>query len=227
MKKYFLLLVFITSSLSSIAQNVPPSNFQLRLVANESIDKLRRGALLVRLKSNQRKIDALKKYGYEEQAKAVMLEQENKNKEIIHSFKNEFYFCETYFFYSEHSKSVKDKDFSTPIFLNENLEIDSTIEFSSNEFLIAEFGNIKQENIPYTAHNALRRDSTGVKLVPTYCSQPNFGFGALIVMNDEFVQLRRPFPRYVRTFATIPFLKRSIRTVVSKLNVKLLTYTYY
>jgi hypothetical protein len=226
MKKYFLLLVFITTSLSSIAQNVPPSNFQMLIESSDNIYKLYKGVLLVRLKSNQRKINALKKYGYEEQAKAVMFEQESKNKEIIHSFKNEFYFCDTYFFYSENSNSVRDKDFSTPIFLNENLEIDSTIELSSNEFLIAEFGNVKQDETPYVDNYAIRKDSSGVRLVPTFWGGPYVNFSALRLMTDKFVQLRRPFPRYVRTFEGIPFLKRSTSITVGLLNRKLFTYAF-
>lgn len=226
MNKYFLLIALSVISLVVSAQNTPPRNYETRFKAFDNFFKLNEGALLVRLKSNQRKIDALKKYGHTDEAMVVKMKQDMENKEIILSFKNEFTFCETYFFYSENSNQVREKDFSKPIFVNENLEIDPSIEFSYEEFLTAEFGSVRQDETPYLDNYILHKDSAGVRYVPTYWSRPRVNFSALVMMTDKFVQLRRPFPRYVRTFASIPFLKRATHKTVTRLNLKLLNYAY-
>jgi hypothetical protein len=46
------------------------------------------------------------------------------------------------------------------------------------------------------------------------------GFGALVIKSDQFIQLKKPFPYYVRTFDSLP-IKRSPKTVVKKMNKKL------
>lgn len=49
------------------------------------------------------------------------------------------------------------------------------------------------------------------------------GFGALLIKNDQFIQLKDPFPFYVRTLSTLPY-KRQPATVVVKIYKKLNNY---
>ena len=56
-------------------------------------------------------------------------------------------------------------------------------------------------------------------------SGTNMGFGALVIKNDQFIQLTRPFPYYVRTFDSFPF-KRKPEEVIKKLNRKLHLFYY-
>lgn len=227
MKKYILILSLLIIPLFSTAQNKPPSKTERRHLANDNFDKLQGGALLVRLKRNQRKINALRENGYIAEANALQMSQDLENKEIIRSFKHGFSFCDTYFFYSDYSNSVRNKDFSKPIFLNENLEIDPSIEFVSEEFLTAEFGHVMQDTASYRHNVIIERDNSGVRRKSSNWGGPDFRFGALIVMSDEFVQLCKPFPAYVRTFDSLPFLRRATHQVVARLNEKLFNYASY
>ena len=223
MKKYSLFLIILILPFFSFAQNTPPSNEELRQRANHSFLVLKENVLLVRLKSNTKKINALKEYGYNVEAKEFKLSQEVKNTEIIKSFKEEFTFCDTYFFFSEHSNLVRAKDFSEPFFLDANLKIDPSISVPTDSFLIAEFGHVMSDPVPYKDSYILVNEDGSYKRTSSWAGR-DVHFGALIVMNDQFVQIRRPFPRYVRTFDSLPFLKKPIVKTVARLNKKLFKY---
>mgnify|MGYP003385252337 CR=1 FL=1 len=223
MKIYIILFVFLSGSFFVFAQDRPPSNFEMRIRANGQYVELLDGALLVRLKNPQNKIAALRKYGYSEAANKVQIEQDNKNKEIIKSFKDEFTFCKFYFFFSENSNLVRAKDFSKPIFLDENLKVDPSILFTTETFLTAEFGHVMQDTAAYV-DSRITDYEDGYNLRASYWAGPDLHFGALTMMSDQFVQLRRPFPRFARTFSSLGFLKRSIKKTVKRLNKKLFKF---
>ena len=226
MKKHSLFLIIMVLPFLSFAQNTPPSNEELRQRANHSFVVLKENVLLVRLKSNIKKINALKEYGYDIKAKEFQNNQDVENKKIIKSFKDEFSFCDTYFFFSENSNLVRAKDFSEPIFLDGNLEVDPSVVLPTDSFLIAEFGHVMSDPGPYKDFY-ISDSEDGFNKRTSYWAGPNLRFGALIVMNDQFVQIRRPFPRYARTFASFPFFKRSIVNTVARLNTKLFKYEEY
>ena len=223
MKKYIILLALLSCSFFSFSQNTPPSNLEMRMRANRQYVELLDGALLVRLSNPQKKIAALRKYGYSEEANNAQLQQDNENKEIIKSFKDEFTICKSYFFFSEHSNLVRAKDFSEPIFLDVDLNIDPSILLTSDIFLIAEFGHVMQDT-PVYVDSRITDFEDGYNLRTSYWAGPDLHFGALTMMSDQFVQLRRPFPRYARTFNSLGFLKRSIRKTVRRLNKKLMKF---
>lgn len=219
----YLFIASLFTVLTSLGQNQQSSKKVNLNLAQNSFHKLENGALLIRLKTNKNKIDALIEHGYIAESEKVKHEQEAYNKEIMKAFREEFNFCPYFFFYSENSESVRLKDFSKAIFLNENLEIDETISMNSDEFLTAEFGNIAQDT---TMHKDSYIVSThdGYHKKESYWGGPIFQFGALVIMNDEFIQLKSPFPYYIRTFSSIPLFKRSKYKVVAKLNEKLIEF---
>ncbi|MCO6500857.1 MAG: hypothetical protein J5I47_10825 [Vicingus serpentipes] len=161
---------------SLLGKKAPKKESYRKIVRRESeeqIEELKQGTLLVRLKTSNNKINALKKVGNIEKALKVKAEQDLENKQIISAFKHYFNFCDVVFFHSNHSNNVRAKKLSN-IFLNDSLMIDGSIKVDTNRAIfIAEFGSIEA---PSTS-----------------------GFQALIIKNDEFVQLKRPFPYYVRT----------------------------
>ena len=223
MKKHSLFLIILVLPFLSFAQNTPPSNEELRQRANHSFVVLKENVLLVRLKSNIKKINALKEYGYVVESKEFQNLKDVENREIVKSFKDEFSFCDTYFFFSENSNLVRAKDFSEPIFLDENLKIDPSVVLPTDSFLIAEFGHVMSDPGPYKDFY-ISDPEDGFNKRTSYWAGPNLRFGALIIMNNQFVQIRRPFPRYARTFDSLPFLKRSIVNTVARLNKKLFKY---
>ena len=223
MKVRMLLLLMAALPLVLSAQNEVDSNYDRYSYSVNQKIKLAAGVLLVRLETKQRKIDLLKEYGYVDEAEIVFSEQKMKNLEIVRSFTEDFTFCPSLFFYSDHSEEVLHKDFSSPFFLDSNLEIDESIKLSTENYLIAEFGNVQQDTLSV-------RDfyyQNGNKRKPSYWGSPNFHFGALVVMSDEFIQLRHPFPNYVRTFDSLPLFERAIDKTIKRLDKKLLAYSYF
>jgi hypothetical protein len=72
MKKYIILLLLLSCTFFSYAQNTPPSNAEMRLRADTNYLNLVNGVLLVRLSNPQKKIAALRKYGYAEEANNIL-----------------------------------------------------------------------------------------------------------------------------------------------------------
>ena len=217
-----ILSLFLLSN-NGYSQSTPLSNKEKLEISNYYFNKLSNGALLVRLKRNKRKIDALKDRGYIDEARRVEMNQNHHNKEIISAFNNEMIFCNTYFFYSDQSNNVREKDFSEPFFLDSNLVIDKSIGFDVEDFLIAEFGDVAQDTASYKDFY-ITSGQNGKTKKSSYWGGPNFHFGALVIMTDDFVQLRKPFPSFVRTFDSIPLFRRATFKVVARLNDKFLRF---
>lgn len=198
---------------------------QMRVLTKEQINQLKSGALFVRLQTKKNSITALRKIGREKIADKMEREQKNYNLKIVSAFKTNFNFCPTYFFFSDYSQNIREKQFDKVIFLTDSLLPDTTIKFKESNFLTAEFGTIEQDTAKYFSHNSYESDGNwSLKRVESYYGGPNTGFGALIIKSDQLIQLRGPFPYYVRTFDSLP-IKRSQNITVKKMNKKL--YKYY
>lgn len=164
---------------------------------------------------------ALRKMGKNKSADKLQSIQNDFNISIIIAFREYFNFCPVYFFFSDYSKYVKEKKFEKVVFLNNNLEPDSGIRFTGKSFLTAEFGITEADTSKNFAGYYYVKNKNGVERKAKYYGGTNMGFGALIIMSDELVQLSRPFPYYIRTFDSLWLFERSTGTVVKKLNKKL------
>lgn len=160
-------------------------------VAAADINKLKSGALLVRLKTSENKINALKKLGRDREAEEVIKKQHLENQEIYTAFKTAYHFSPVYFFYSSASNEIKEKMYLGNL-LNEKLEVDSTINISASHIYISEFDNTK-----------------------------GTGLFALVIKNQQYEMLVKPFPFYVKGFDLLPVFRRPILDMVSILNGKL------
>ena len=170
-------------------------------MAKKDIVLLKEGALLVRLKTSENTIVALRKAGREKQALKEEKWQLTQNQKIVKAFKTYFDFAPVYFFYSDKSDQVRKGDFEG-IFLNEKLELDSTIVMSKKNIYTAEYMAIKQDTFIQLSHYELEQIGDFQSLwVPRYYGQPNFGFSAFVVKNQNFEQMVEPFPYYARTNA--------------------------
>lgn len=180
-----------------------------KLSCIDQVEKLKAGALLVRLKTSENKISKLIEYGRNSEAEKVKREQLEDNLNIIQAFKNHFEFCPVYFFLSGNSKQVRSGELGN-IFVNENLEIDTTIQFTG-EYLTADFS--RTQGVP-------TKDENGTQVATT----SSFGLPALVVMDKNFVQMSNPFPATVR----VPMFRDAIikDRAVQSLNNDLF-YFYY
>ncbi|MBD79609.1 MAG: hypothetical protein CL840_11885 [Crocinitomicaceae bacterium] len=188
--------------------------------AKQQITLLHNGALLVRLKTKQKSIDALNQAGKRKLAEKVKKQQDEINLQIIKAFAKNFDFCSTYFFLSDDSRFIINKQLDSLYFIGDDLKVDSTIKFNNTSFLTAEFTVIEQDTAKHFDYYESVPGKDGPEQRSSYQGGTNFGFGALIIKSDQFVQLRKPFPYYVRKLDSLPF-KRKPKTVVKKMNQQL------
>lgn len=193
---------------------------QSKMLIKQQINQLHDGALLVRLKTRKNSIAALRKIGKDKLADKIEKRQAAINKDIVSAFQDNFDFCPTYFFFSDFSKDVRERLFDNVEFLNDSLLPDTTIMFNSMSFLTAEFGTIEQDTEKYFDGYYYAPGENGLERQTRYYGGPNMGSGALVIKSDQFIQLRKPFPYYVRTFDSLP-IKRKPKNVVRIMNKKL------
>lgn len=160
-------------------------------VASQNIQNLKNGALIVRLKTAENKINALKKVGREKEAEEAAKKQYLENQEIYTAFKTIYNFSPVYFFYSSSSNNILLEKYKGNL-LNEKLEVDTTINVTEQYIYISEFDNT-----------------------------PGTGLSALVIKNKKFELLEKPFPFYVKGYDLFPVFRRHKSDMISIMNGKL------
>ena len=179
--------------------------------------------LLVRLMSRSVSIEALRKSNYNDLADKIEHKQKAYNLKITTAFRNEFKFCPVYFFSSEYSDLVRGNQLGQVKLMNSFLEYGTIADTNGKEYLTAEFGTLDSDTAVYQDGAYYMPAENKSDKVSRYYSKPNMNINALVIMSDQLIQLRRPFPYYVRTFGFWP-LKRRPKKVVRKMNRKLHKY---
>ncbi len=178
-------------------------------VAKAQIIALKKGALLVRLKTNANTIQRLKQAGNIDLATQVERETFLNNKAIVRAYLKEFNFCPVYFFYSTYSDSVKQQKL-TGIFLDSNLVQSPSIVCSASFYLIAEQGSVYNSSlgfVPLSKAMTAKENGTASKEV------------AIVIKNRFFIQLHDPFPFFQNGYAIKKF-----STYVKKFNASLINF---
>jgi len=153
-------------------------------VAYAQINALKKGALLIRLKTNYRAISKLKSVGNYDLATNLEKETELENKIIMSAYKKEFTFCPVYFFYSECSDSIRKNNLSC-IFVDTTLQVNSSIVCNASFFLVAEQDGIYNSSlglVPEPLAKTARESGSYSRDAP------------IVVKNKYFIQLHKPFP---------------------------------
>lgn len=194
----FLLLVFISQAqdegvkspkYKDYKSDTTYNNFStLRFkVARAQIAALKNGgALLVRLKTNERTIKNLKASGNMDLAAQVERETLLKNQVIMAAYLLEFKFCPVYFFYSTESDSVKHQKLNG-ILLDTTLTVNSSIVCSAPFYLIAESDQI------YNSSLGIVKESLAASSVER--GNPVRSV-RIVIKNRYFIQLHKPFPYF-------------------------------
>lgn len=203
---------------------IPLLGWSQKDAAPKQIRELKNTMLLVRLKTGENQIKAYKEAGYMEKASELEAKIGAENREIASAFRDHFDFCPVYFFYSSASKAIRERKTQGKL-LDDGLKPVGGIARPVPTFYIAEFGNIEKTDEKYYESTELRENQEGNKVEQdVYYGSPDMGFSALVMRDDDFVQLRDPFPYYVRTFESLPIFKRKKSKAVMKLNKKLHEY---
>ena len=124
----FLFLLFVLTPNNSLA-------LKRRHRAVVNIEILKKGALLVRLKTAVLKINGLKNLGRNKEAEEMRLMQEHENAAIVDAFRKNFNFCLVFFFYSNNSEEIKTGNYKGLLF-DINFKVDTS--FNSSNYLIGE-----------------------------------------------------------------------------------------
>lgn len=214
----FIFLAFCFFSLNVVVgQNKKQKklNFNQRAeaTAKQQINELKNGVLLVRLKTQQPKIDALKKTGRLIAAQKVADEQAFKNYKIAKAFQSKFDFCPVLFFYSHQSKYILSGQYDSIQFLNSSLQPDTSLKLKSTNFYVAEFGVLQEDTLKKFEGNVYEYGANGIEPRPEYHGNTTRHIEALVVLSKQLIQLRNPFPYYISTTVFILFEKSAYETV--------------
>ncbi len=216
-------VLMVYTSVVFAQEKQPKERKQIEQLMQEKIRVLKNGALLVRLHTRENSIEALKNAGNPEQAQKVAEKQMAENKEIIQAFRSEFKFCPVYFFPSKYSENVASGKMDEVVFYNDNLAEDPGIKFVQSDFLTAEFGTLDPDTASYYDGEYYDRSGKSLEEKDAQYGGSNMGIEALKIMSRQFIQLRAPFPYYIRTYDSLP-IERKFSKTVSKMNKELNEY---
>ena len=150
--------------------------------AEMAIKNLKAGVLLVRLPSERRKLEELDRRIASDRLDAksrerlkglkeeVIKDRDKTNQEFVSAFSSKYNFSEIFFFYDTSSVAIKNGA-QDGVFLDKEMNLVPSISLKSRPFLVLRSGSLKE-------------NTTGLE--------------ALVVMNEQFEDLTRPFPYYVR-----------------------------
>lgn len=217
MRNLFTALLIIVSS-SIFSQNNTEQLFK----------NLHNGAILVRLTSNSNTLKALK--GKDDVLAAKIVKQrDEKNREIIDAFASQLTLCPVYYFYSDDTKAIVEKNFEG-VLLDSDLNRVNEFPALNSNYLVASFSGTHEnkeieeyENVRYSDRNSegkLYVDDVKVQ----QSTDMEGGVDALVLYSPEIVELQSPYPHYVRTFERLPFIKRSKEKTVERLQYKIEKY---
>lgn len=157
--------------------------------ANESIVQLKSGALLVQLQSKQISIDAYIEKGYESIAAEIAQEQKAGNIRIMRAFNESFHFCKVYFFLLDQVDAVMEKQWDEVNFIDKNYEEDPSIILEESFYMIAVYSKTGESEKDKQYRSIL-------------------SFDAITIRDEDFVEMTKPFPYYLKLPEEIQKLKK-------------------
>jgi hypothetical protein len=157
------------------------------------INQLKDGALVVKLKTNSKQVNALNKIGNTKKAIEKTIETFIVNKNIMMAYLDRYNFSKVYFVYSHFQDSLL-KGIRSGIFLDTNLVVNNTIEMKESFYLIAEKDFAYNSSIGFVKEDSAR--------YAVEKGNPSGGMWDIVVKNKYGHQLKRPFP-YLGFFGNI------------------------
>lgn len=160
-------------------------------LAKERLQNLKEGMLLVRLQTSSKQIQALEERGMLQEAEAYRQKQYDENKETILAFRKVFDFCPVFFFYADDSEAIRSKALEGTIF-------DSQLEVLTNT-----------------------RDLPDFFLTGEFAETPNLKIDGFVIMDEQMLPLKSPFPFYQREHILLGIITLSKGKMIENLNTRL------
>lgn len=196
MLKNLIIFIALVSTCHSVVSQTNSSYKEKNAIAEQHIQNLKEGVLLVRLSTAQPQIQALRRVGRHKEAVALKTRMDSINKSIIRSFKTLYTFSDVMFFTSEQTERVQ-VGFWEGAFVNDSLEVDSSIAPKpGTPLFISYIGYVNSE-------------STGGS------------FRGLVITDIELQYLDKPFPAVIKGYDDIPGLSRIEAEMIILFNKKL------
>lgn len=155
--------------------------------ASQILRNLRDGAIIVRLKTNEKSVEAYRKSGRNNIADKIIEDRKIQNQKLYYAFLNEFKFCRVYFIYANQTKSFMDGN--RKVFLNKSLAVDSSIKFTDTTFVFCEYGSVESFSDFENVHSQRILDS-----IPSQTSTSPSTYSGLVFLDKNLQQFYRPFP---------------------------------
>ena len=181
-----------------VITNLDEDTVNYRDKASQTLKALRNGAVIVRLKTNQKSVDAYRKSGRNDIADRIEADRQKQNEKMYQAFQRSFLFCKVYFIYAHETKLFLEGN--RKIFLNENLQHDSTIAFTDNNFVFCEFGSVEsfskfqnELNVPGVG-SIHARPKKILDTIPIQTSTSPATTSGLFFSDKNLNQFYRPFP---------------------------------
>lgn len=220
MRSLVLILVLLISVVSNAQQGTNPpeiwrEGYVIKDASHDTLDQIERmraqrirsenalralkgkGVIIVRLKTNDKSINAYKAAGRTEIATRMEKERKVMNQKIYDAFSRIVTFCPVYFIYAKDTR-----DFSAGkkgLLLNANMEYDSSIVMRDTFYVFVEHGVaqgngyiVADENLTFRGKNPERK-FMGSENVTSY-SGSNVSDAAMIFLNKDYEQYFDPFP---------------------------------
>lgn len=192
MSKFSMLLLIslLTGINWSFSQQTDPSQLKNKEYGKYFIENLKQGALVVRLNFKTKAINALIQAGNTNAANQIRYQQAEKNAAIMKAFKKYFEFCPVYFIAFDSTVAFVNGKRSG-IYLNENLQVDPSIQPKTSFFLIAEEGTLETK---VAENKAIPEQET---------TQHGLMDNALVIRDTDLELLHDPFPYYAHSLGNI------------------------
>lgn len=201
--------------------------------SSQTLRYLKDGAIIVRLKTSPKSVEAYRKAGRNDIANKIEEGRKKQNIKLMDAFLRNFFFCKVYFIYSSDTKAFLEGN--RKVFLNDTLAYDSTLTLTGNNFVFCEYGsvdayskfqdyshpvagNVSGVNLDKMDDKAMEKHSGGTSTSPATTS-------GLVLLDKELKQLQRPFPYvegvYLENFdAAVRTLSRDMERAYNRLVVK-------
>jgi hypothetical protein len=150
-----------------------------RETAENQIMQLRKGTLVVRLKTNSKSIAAYRAAGKNKLADKLENENRQRNLYFMLAFVNQFTFCPVVFIEAGNTPQLRHHDKN--IYLDGRLHVDSTIQGPKGYYLLAEFGQAQQTEEGSDPRHSQVSSTPGTS-------------AALVICDSDLNQLKEPFP---------------------------------
>lgn len=188
MKQYvFSILVIFCFAISGFSQGDFVHTFPNdREKAFTQIALLKNGALIVRFRTQDRKIEAYRNAGNIKLANQLEKELSDFNKALAQAFKTYYQFSKVYFMYpADYSRFLAGD--TAGYFYNYNMVLDTSIAIDRlDDFFICEYGPVYAEDI-IDPNNARTKVVTSTPMLQD----------ALVIKDTDLDQLLTPFPNHV------------------------------